>query len=76
MITETTYIQPNITIETELVGTRRFYIYNYKGTHYRVFSSLDTLNIFLNDGRANWCFECDTESDLDLFFKNRDMATM
>lgn len=69
MITATKYIKPNITIETNHVGAKKFYIYNYQGVHYRVFDSLDALNAFLNSERATWCFECETESDLNLFFE-------
>ena len=32
MITATTYIRPNITIEYELIGLKKFYVYNYKGS--------------------------------------------
>lgn len=73
MITATKYIKPSITVETELVGINKFYVYNYQGVHYRVFSSLDMLNEFLNNESDTWCFECETESDLDLFFSKQDV---
>jgi len=67
MITFTEYLKPNITIETELIGKDRFYIYNYQGLHYRVFSSLATLNIFLNQEQTSWIFECETDAELESF---------
>ena len=68
MITEKKYLKPNITIETESVGMLKFYIYNYKGIHYRVFDSLVALNMFLNKTQATWCFECDSEIELNSYF--------
>lgn len=71
MIIATKYIRPNITIDSELIGTEKFYIYNYQGVHYRVFDSLDALNIFLNSEHTTWCFECETENELEKFlYKN------
>lgn len=70
MITAIKYIKPNITIETEFVGAQKFYVYNYKGVHYRVFNSFVALNTFLNNEYVSWCFECDSESDLGSFFNN------
>lgn len=48
MIITTTYIQPDITIESELIGLKKFYIYNYKGVHFRVFHSLADLKKFIS----------------------------
>ena len=64
MIT-TTYIQPNITIEAEIIGSKKFYVNNYKGVHYRVFSSLMSLRDFIVKECKTWIFECDTEKDLE-----------
>lgn len=68
MIVATTYIQPNITIESEIVGSNKFYVYNYKGVHYRVFSSLINLREFITKERKTWIFECDTENGLEKYF--------
>ncbi len=64
MIITTKYIRPNITIETELIGLRKFYIYNYKGIHYRVFNSLLSLSNFIVREYNTWVFECETEEEL------------
>ena len=71
MIEETEYIKPNVTIETELVGSERFYIYNYQGMHYRVFDSNVALNMFLSNESATWCFECDNELQLEKHLKSQ-----
>lgn len=65
MIVATTYIQPNITIDTEIVGLKKFYVHNYKGVHYRVFNSLKNLRDFIAKEYKTWVFECDTESELE-----------
>ena len=65
MIVATTYIQPNITIESEIVGSNKFHVYNYKGVHYRVFRSLINLREFLTNEYKTWIFECDTENELE-----------
>lgn len=67
MITATQYIKPNITIEIELIGFDKFYIYNYQGVHYRVFNSLESLQMFLNDECFTCCFEFNSESELNKF---------
>lgn len=67
MIIATIYIQPNITIESELIGLKKFYIYNYKGVHYRVFRSLISLREFISNGYKTWIFECGTESELEKY---------
>lgn len=64
MIITTTYIQPNITIDSEIVGSKKFYVHNYKGVHYRVFNSLKRLRDFTEKEYKTWTFECDTESEL------------
>lgn len=64
MITATTYIKSNITIDSESVGSRRFYVYNYKGVHYRVFNSSTNLRDFIAEGCKTWIFECDNENEL------------
>lgn len=67
MIIKTTYIKPNITIEHDLVGLRKFYVYNYKGVHYRVFGSLMKLREFTTKERETWIFECETEKELEKY---------
>ena len=61
----TTYLCPNITIETESVGANNFYVYNYKGIHYRVFDSSENLQNFLDIEKDTWIFECCTENELE-----------
>lgn len=68
MIITTTYIQPDITIESELIGLKKFYIYNYKGVHFRVFNSLADLQKFISWGKNTWSFECEKEDDLEIYF--------
>lgn len=70
MITTTKYIKPNITIEYELVGLRKFYVYNYKGIHYRVFDSLIKLRDFILSGNETWIFDCETENKLDKYLNS------
>ena len=65
MILATTYIRPNITIESEIIGQKKFYVYNYKGVHYRVFNSLRSLWDFTTREYKTWIFECETEKELD-----------
>lgn len=67
MIITTTYIQPDITIESELIGLKKFYIYNYKGVHFRVFHSLANLKKFISWGKNTWFFECEKEDDLEIY---------
>lgn len=69
MITSTKYIKPNITIDTELVGELKFYIYNYKGVHYRVFSSLLGLQTFVLKETKTWDFECGNEFQLEQYLE-------
>jgi hypothetical protein len=67
MIIATTYTQPNITIESELIGSRKFYVYNYKGVHYRVFRSLMSFREFITKEYKTWIFECSTEDELEKY---------
>lgn len=67
MITATTYIKSNITIDSESVGSKRFYVYNYKGVHYRVFNSLTNLQDFIAEEHKTWIFECDNENELEKY---------
>jgi len=67
MITATTYIRPNITIDSEIIGLKKFYIYNYKGVHYRVFRSLISLRDFIANGNKTCIFECNTENELEKY---------
>lgn len=70
MILETTYLRPNITIETEKHGARTFYIYNYKGTHYRIFEGRAHLDEYMNHGTKAWIFDCEEEKDLENYFES------
>ncbi len=69
MITSTYYLRPNITIETELVGWTKFFIYNYQGIHYRVFRSLNDLSRFLMNGEDACSFDGLTEVELEKYLK-------
>jgi len=67
MIMTTFYIRPNITVEVELIGANKFYVYNYKGIHYRVFNSLMNLRDFIITEDNTWIFECETEKNLERY---------
>lgn len=69
MIIATKYMRPNITIETELVGSKKFYIHNYKGVHYIVFDLLKNLRDFVASGRESWIFDCVTENELEKYLQ-------
>lgn len=74
MILATTYLKPNITIESELIGSKKFYVYNYKGVHYRVFNSLMNLQKFIVKEYKTWIFECGTEDELEKYLYGLDQA--
>ncbi len=61
------YLRANITVESFLLDTRKLYVYNYKGVHYRVFCSLSSLRQFLSYESKTWIFECSTEKRLDKY---------
>jgi len=65
MMLATIYLCPNITVESFLVGVKKFYVYNYKGVHYRVFCSLEKLRQFLLQETNTFDFECENEKELD-----------
>jgi len=65
MITATKYIRPNITIESINFGLKKFYIYNDKGIHYRVFDSFKNLQTFYKTHENTWNYECETDEELD-----------
>lgn len=67
MILTTTYLKPNITIESELIGSNKFYVYNYQGINYRVFNSLMSLQSFLVRECKTWIFECGAEDELEKY---------
>lgn len=67
MITATTYIRPNVTVDSEIVGSVKFYVLNYKGVHYRVFRSSKNLREFIISEHRTWIFECDSESELEQY---------
>ena len=68
MITETTYLRPNVTIEHELVGSKMFSVYNFKGINYKVFNSLASLNDYTSGGNESCLFECHSEKALEKYF--------
>ena len=68
MITETTYLRPNVTIEHELVGSKMFFVYNFKGINYKVFNSLASLNDYTSGGNEACLFECRSEKALEKYF--------
>ncbi|OGF62627.1 hypothetical protein A2662_03765 [Candidatus Giovannonibacteria bacterium RIFCSPHIGHO2_01_FULL_45_33] len=68
MIYRTTYIRPNITIEHERIGQKKFYVFNHKGINYKVFQSLRKLRQFLEKRCETWIFECASEKELDRFY--------
>jgi hypothetical protein len=68
MIFDTKYIRSNITIETEKIGLKSFFIHNYQGVCYRVFDSLEMANKFSAGVNVPWVFECETEAELELHF--------
>ena len=76
MIAETTYIRPNITIET-ITHTnpnqpqKTAYVYNYQGVHYRVFSTQKDLEHFLQDMPAPILAEFEDDMELDDFLLNQ-----
>ena len=62
------YLTPNRTIEELLVfndhNTKVFYIYNFKGTSFRLFSSKDHLEKFFNNDQEE-TIHFTSEEDLD-----------
>jgi len=68
MITETTYLRPNVTIEHELVGSKMFFVYNFKGISYRVFGSLANLNSYISGKIESCLFQCSSEKELEKYF--------
>ena len=71
MILSTKYIRPDITIETEAVGSKRLYIYNYRDVHYRAFSSLKKVKDFVEKRGQDWIFECENEKELEGFLRSQ-----
>ena len=67
MILATTYLKPNVTIESELMESNKFYVYNYHGIHYRVFNSLMNLQKFIAREYKTGIFECGTEDELEKY---------
>jgi len=74
MTLSTAYLKPNITIEAELIGSNKFYVYNYQGVHYRVFNSLMNLQKFIAKEYKTWIFECGTEDELEKYLYGSDQA--
>jgi hypothetical protein len=67
MIIATKYLRPNITIEYEMIDSKKYYVYNYQGVHYRVFNSLMSLGDFLFKEADTWIFDCCTEDELERY---------
>lgn len=61
------YLKPNITIESALIDSNKYYVYNYQGVHYRVFDSLINLQKFIKKEHKTWIFECNTENKLNKY---------
>lgn len=74
MIIATKYLKSNITVESELVGSKKFYVYNYKGICYKVFCSLINLRDFIAGEGKTWIFECDTENKLEKYLYGSNQA--
>lgn len=66
----TIYLRSDITIESEIVGTKKFYVYNDQGIYYRVFDSLMNLGKFIIGGYNTWIFECEDENELEKYLDN------
>lgn len=67
----TTYIKPNLTLETILFknSDKIFYIYNYQGKHFRLFTNLiDLISFFQSGEEPKHSFL--SEIDLDIFIEN------
>jgi len=72
MTSQITHLRPNITIETITLtnphqSPKTLYVYNYKGVHYRVFSTQKHLENFLENIPAPILADFTNESDLDAF---------
>ena len=70
MVTHTTYITPNRTLETISVNgsDAYFYVYNYKGIHFRLFMDLVELAQFFQLGTEPK-YDFSEEGELDLFLE-------
>jgi hypothetical protein len=69
MITATIYLQPDITVDADLVGDRKLYMYNYRGIHYRVFRSIIDLQRFFRTGEESFVFDCESETELEKYLE-------
>jgi len=72
LASQTTYLRPNITTETITItnpnqSPKTLYVYNYKGVHYRVFSTQKHLENFLENIPAPILAAFTNESALDSF---------
>jgi YHS domain-containing protein len=72
MTSQTTHLRPNITVETIALGNpnqtpKTLYVYNYKGVHYRVFSTQKHLENFLENIPAPILADFTNDSELDAF---------
>lgn len=63
----TIYLRSDITIESEIIGAKKFYVYNDQGIYYRVFDSLIKLGKFIKGGCVTWIFECEAENELEKY---------
>lgn len=76
-IVNTDYLKPSRTLETILLSNKNlnkfFYVYNYEGISYRVFSSyLKVINFFQEKSESDYYF--DNETDLDGFLLKFSLA--
>lgn len=71
------YLRSSRTIETilvsNLVNEKVFFVYNYEGYSFRVFSSHSDLINFFQDNNLDSEFHFDTENELCLFLSKVDL---
>jgi YHS domain-containing protein len=75
MTSQTTHLRPNITVETITItnpnqSSKTLYVYNYKGVHYRVFSTQKHLENFLENIPAPILADFTSETALEAFLIN------
>ena len=71
MMTHVIYLRPSRTIEVISGRLNSWFIYNYEGYHFRVFSSEKDIKDFFSKGRCNYVFETTSEEELDEFLFNK-----
>ena len=65
------YLRPSRTIEVISGRLNNWFIYNYEGYHFRVFSSGKYIKDFFSKGISNYVFETTSEEELDEFLFNK-----